>query len=255
MRRIMKHRCSAEHPVATRGRRSSTMRWGLAIVASSSVIFGMASVSGASPAAKQTVDVFRIDGEANDGTATLTRTNSGVSMRISTNVGGLMWDLPFSPPPAPDVGASWEVGDATTNWFVVFNNPGDCTPEPPPQNACGEDDVRAGIADFLDGEPYEGGPAGASVHYVTGHVAGSSSWRAAGSLREGDTSGWLFPSVPLDDAMTAEVHIIVHSHGQMTDIMPGDRGEALNTVYGGCAPDNGTNICGDAQAAIFAPPD
>jgi hypothetical protein len=253
MRHGMKHPYSTDHPVPARGRRSSKMRWGLAIVASSSMIFGMASVSGAAPPAKQTVDVFRIDGEANEGTATLTRTDSGVSMRISTTVGGLMWDLPFAPPVdpiSPDVGASWEVGDATTNWFVVFNNPGNCTPEPAPQNACSEDDVRAGIADFMDGEPYEGGPAGASVHFAAGHVAGSSTWRAAGSLREGDTSRWLFPSVPLDDAMTAEVHIIVHPHGQMTDIMPGERGKALNTVDGGC----GTNICGDAQAAIFAPP-
>jgi hypothetical protein len=236
----MKHRYSTDHPVPARGRRSSTMRWGLAIVASSSVIFGMASVSGAAPPAKQTTDVFRIDGEANDGTATLKRTNSGVSMRISTPVGGEMWDLPFAPPPAPSVGASWEVGDATTNWFVVFSDPAGCTAP------CGEDDVLAGIFDPAG----EGGPAKASVHFAAGHVAGSSTWRAAGSLREGDGSSMIFPSVPLLDAMTAEVHIIVHPHGQMTDLLPGERGEALNTVGGGCQ----TNICGDAQAAVFAPP-
>ena len=169
----------------------------------------MASVSGASPAVKQTADVFRFDeGDTEGGTATLTRTNSGVTMTISTTVGGEMWDLPFTAPPDDDpLDASWEVGDATTNWFVVFSNPDGCT------DPCGEDDVLAAIADIGDEDDDLGGPADASVHYAAGHVAGSTSWHAAGSLREGDASGMIFPSVPLLDAMTAEVHIIVHPHG------------------------------------------
>jgi hypothetical protein len=235
MRHGMKHPYPTDHPVPARGRRSSKMRWGLAIVASSSMIFGMASVSGAAPPAKQTTNVFRVDGVANEGTATLKRSDSGVKMKISTPVGGEMWDLPFNPPPALSVDEFWEVGDATTNWFVVFNNPAGCTAP------CGEDDVVAGI-------PF-GGPAGVSVHFAAGHVAGSSTWRAAGSLREGDTSRMVF-GAPLIDAMTAEVHIIVKSHGQMTDLLPGERGLALNTIDGGCD----TNTCGDAQAAIFKAP-
>lgn len=210
------------------------MRLGLAVVASSSMLLAMASVSGAAPAVHQTVEVIRIDGEANDGSATLTRTNSGVSMTMSTTVGGQMFVLPLGTP----LDVDWEVGDATTNWFVVFNNPGACT-EP-----CGEDDVIAGLPPIADG-----GPAGVSIHYAAGHVAGSSSWHSAGSLREGDTSGILF-GLPLQDAMTAEVHVIARSHGQMTTLLPGERGEALNSVDGGCM----TNTCGDAQAAIFNPP-
>lgn len=232
----MTHPDSVDLPVAARRRPLSKMRWGLAIVASTSMIFGMASVSGAAPAVHQTVDVIRIDGQANEGSATLTRTNSGISMKMSSTVGGGMFDLPFNPPPAPSVG-DWEVGDATTNWFVVFSNPDGCT------DPCGEDDVIAGLP------PFNGGPAQVSIHYAAGHVAGSPAWHSAGSLREGDTSGMLF-GVPLQDAMTAEVHIITRSHGQMTTLLPGERGYALNSVDGGCE----TNVCGDAQAAIFAPP-
>jgi hypothetical protein len=209
----------------------------LAIVASVSVMLAtMASVSGAAPAVRQTVDVVRVDGASNDGSATLTRTNSGVSMTMSTTVGGVKYDLPFSPPPDPGLGESWEVGDATTNWFVIFNDPDGCT------DPCGEDDVIAGIPD--------GGPAGVGIHYAAGHVAGSSSWHSAGSLREGDTSGMLF-GLPLIDATAAEVHIVARSHGPMATIPPGsERGLALNSLDGGCPP----NTCGDAQAAIFAPP-
>lgn len=80
-------------------------------------------------------------------------------------------------------------------------------------------------------------------------MAGASSWKAAGTLREGDDSGMLF-GVPLQDAMTAEIHVIARSHGPMASIPPKERGYALNSVDGGC----GANTCGDAQAAIFAPP-
>lgn len=228
----MRHPSSVDYPVTSRRRSSSRKRWGLAVVASTSLVLAMASVSGAAPAVRQTVDVVRIDTMPNEGSATLTRTNSGVSMRMSTTVGGQLFELPAG---VPIVDTFWEVGDATTNWFVVFNNPDGCT------DPCGEDDVEAGIPD--------GGPAKVSIHFAAGHVAGSSSWHSAGSLREGDTSGMLF-GVPLVDAMTAEVHVIARSHGQMTTILPGERGYALNSVDGGC----GTNTCGDAQAAIFAPP-
>ena len=156
-------------------------------------------------------------------------------MTMSTTVAGQLFILPDGIP----LEAYWEVGDASTNWFVVFNNPDQCT------DPCGEDDVIAGLPPVEDG-----GPAGVSIHYAAGHVAGSSSWHSAGSLREGDTSGMLF-GLPLQDAMTAEVHIVARSHGPMATIPPGsDRGYALNSVDGGCD----TNICGDAQAAIFPPP-
>ena len=220
------------------------VRQGLAVSAILAGLVGMATVSEAKPAVHQSVDVIRIDGQANEGTARLVRTNSSVSMSISTTVGGELFDLPFNGPPSPSLGVSWELGDATTNWFVVFSNPDGCT------DPCGEDDVIAGIMDInVNGQ---GGPAQASVHYAAGHVANGSSWHAGGSLREGDTSGMVFPSVPLQDAMTAEVHIIARSHGPVANLEPGELGDALNSLNGGCDDDN---VCGDAQAAIFTPPE
>lgn len=196
-------------------------------------LFG-ASAAAAAPAVQQTAQVNEIDGTTNVGTATLIRTNSSVTMRMDTTVGGELFELPVGIP----LGVDWQVGDATTNWFVVFNEPDGCT------DPCGEDDVIAALPPGV-GE----NPAKVGIHYAAGHVAGSSSWHSAGSLREGDTSGMLF-GYPLLDARTAEIHIINRSHGPMSTIPPGERGNALNSVDGGCD----SNTCGDAQAAIFLPP-
>ena len=73
-------------------------------------------------------------------------------------------------------------------------------------------------------------------------------WNAAGTLRVGDDSNLLVGDV-LMDALAAEVHIVARSHGSMSTIPPGERGNAINSVDGGCD----TNTCGDAQAAVFAP--
>ena len=222
-----------------RRRFASIGRLVIAIVAITTLLITVAPPSDAGGAVQQTVDVIRVDGVANEGSATLVRTNSGVHMRMATTVSGTMYDLPFDPPPNPGVGESWQVGDATTNWFVVFNNPDNCT-----DGVCGEDDVINGFPPALDG-----GPAGASVHFAAGHVANSGTWHSAGSLQVGDTSGMLF-GLPLQDAMTAEVHIVARSHGPASTLLPGELGYAINSIGGGCM----TNTCGDAQAAIFNPP-
>ncbi len=197
----------------------------------------LAVPASAAPAIHQTVDVNEFSGAlvAADG-ASLVRTDSGVNMRASTTVGGELFDL-FAGP----LGVDWEVGDATTNWFVVFNNPDACSAP-----GCGEDDVQD-AATGANNDP------GVGVHFATGHVAGSSRWRSAASLREGDLSGVLFGS-PLLDAMTAEVHIVVRSHGPAANLVPGGLAAAIGSFGGGCLPDDGPNICGDAQAAEFKPP-
>ena len=83
----------------------------------------LASPSAAGPPEKQTVDVTDFYGaQVTEDGASLVRTNSGVSMRFSTTVGGELFDL-FAGP----LNVNWEVGDATTNWFVVFNNPEACS--------------------------------------------------------------------------------------------------------------------------------
>ncbi len=193
----------------------------------------LAVPASAAPAIHQTVDVNEFSGAlATADGASLVRTDSGVNMRVSTTVGGELFDL-FAGP----LGVDWEVGDATTNWFVVFNDPGQCT-----DGVCGEDDVRA-AATGANNNPQVG------VHFATGHVAGSSRWRSAASLREGDVSGLVF-GLPLVDAMTAEIHIVIRSHGPAANLVPGELAGAIGSLNGGCA----INTCGDAQAAEFKPP-
>ena len=193
----------------------------------------LAAPAFAAPAIQQTVDVNYFTGAlATEDGASLVRTDSGVSMRVSTTVDGELFDL-FAGP----LGVDWEVGDATTNWFIVFNAPSECT-----DNACGEDDVRA-AATQVNNDPEVG------VHFATGHIAGSSLWRSAASLREGDESGLVF-GYPLVDAMTAEIHIIIESHGPAATLVPGELAAAIGSINGGCV----TNTCGDPQAAEFKPP-
>jgi hypothetical protein len=194
----------------------------------------LASPASAGPPEKQTVDVNEFSGDlvTEDG-ASLVRTNSGVSMRMSTTVGGQLFDL-FAGPLA---GTSWDVGDATTNWFVVFNNPDACSAP-----GCGEDDVQD-AATGVNNDP------GVGVHFATGHIAGSSNWRSAASLREGDESGMVF-GFALEDAMTAEIHVVVRSHGSAANLVPSELAGAIGSLGGGCD----INICGDAQAAEFKPP-
>ena len=208
-------------------------RLGVAALVLAVAMVGMTQTSLAAPAVHQTADTLFMNGDvpAPGGTSTLIRTANGVSMTISTPVGGELVDL-FAGP----LGVDWEVGDATTNWWVIFNEPGECT-----DAACDEDDVRA----FVGGndDPKIG------VHFATGHVAGSATWKASASLREGDTGGLLFGS-PLMDAEAAEVHIVVRSHGDPSNIPPGERDDAIRTFGGGC----GDNVCGDPQAAVFLAP-
>lgn len=227
---------SSRLSLPVRRRFLSTGRLVLAIVAMLALFVTIAPASEAGPPDRQSTNVIRIDGLDNDGTATLLRTDSGIHMTLTTTVGGEMFALPGEPPaPPPSVDEIWTVGDATTNWFVVFNYPDECT------YPCGEDDVvDAGL---------DGGLVGVSIHYAAGHVAGPGSWHSAGSLQVGDTSGMLFGR-PLQEPRTAEVHVIVRSHGPASTLLPGELGYALNSVEGGC----GTNTCGDAQAAIFNTP-
>jgi hypothetical protein len=209
------------------------MRRIITVLAVAMLAAALAAPASAASAIHQTVDVNEFNGDlATADGASLVRTDSGVNMRVSTTVGGQLFDL-FAGP----LGVDWEVGDATTNWFVVFNDPGQCT-----DGACGEDDVRA-AATGANNDPKVG------VHFATGHIAGSSLWRSAASLREGDLSGVFF-GYPLMDAMTAEVHIVIRSHGPAANLVPGELGGALGTIDVGC----NINVCGDAQAAEFKPP-
>ncbi len=173
----------------------------------------LASPADAQRPDEQRVNVTEFNGETVNGArASLARTETGVNMKISTKVGGQLYDL-FAGP----LGAAWEKGDATTAWFVVFNNPGECTPNPGETvPICGEDDVQdAAIAAQANQTPPA---AGVGVHFATGHVAESRRWKATASLPEGDETGMVFGSA-LVDSMTAEVHVVVRSHGSAADLV------------------------------------
>lgn len=206
----------------------------LAIIAI--VGLGTAGTALAAGSVHQTTDVFRFDNGADVGDAKLVRTNSGLSMTIKSSIEGDLFVFPNFVDPVGE----FMSGDATTNWFVVFNNPGNCS-----DGECGEDDI---IASAFFGDPND---VKVDVIFATGHVAGSQ-WTAGAHLNEGDVSGSIFPqpSWGLIDAMKAEIHIIVRSHGAAANLLPGEVAEAISSVAGGCA----TNACGDAQFAVFVAP-
>ncbi len=191
----------------------------------------------ASGAMHQTSNVFRFDDMADVGDAKLVRTNSGVSMSIKSSVEGELVDFGVL------LGEDFTPGDATTNWFIIFNNPGNCS-----DGICGEDDI---LDNLFGGDPNN---VMVDVIFATGHVAGSK-WRAAAHLNEGDTSGSLLPLFGLDpiglnNAMAAEIHLVVRSHGQAKNLTPDELADAISSVGGGCE----TNICGDPQFAVFPAP-
>ena len=123
---------------------------------------------------------------------------------------------------------------AYTVWWVVFNNPGDCS------STCGEDDIfdengelMVNVDDGTFGTP----GVNVSVVFATGHVVGKNGVGNFGAgLREGKTSGALF-GPGLVDAQGAEIHLIVRTHG-----------EPIRGMVG-C----GVNDCVDQQFTVFVP--
>lgn len=140
------------------------------------------------------------------GWSALVRNGSGVSMTLRTT--GLT------------------PGHAITVWWIVFNQPGNCT-----HGAFG---LRCGEADLFEA------PVQASVLYAAGHIIGGSGTGNYGAtLRTGDTGGSLF-GPGLVNPWTADVHLILHDHGA---VEPGSRSSAIHS-FGTCNPD-----CVDVQAS------
>jgi len=135
--------------------------------------------------------------------------------------------------------------EVDTLWWVVFNNPENCSH--------GTGGFRCGEGDL---PPFGGDPSvQASVMYADGRIIGSSgNAHYASYLRTGDTAGALF-GPGLLNPMTADVHLVVRSHGQL---IPTLVGEQLHTFGGGCnnpdiPPGTGTpghNTCIDLQFAV-----
>lgn len=170
-------------------------------------------------------DLSTVDGA----TAQLTRTESGIGFSLRTT--GL------------------EKGHVVTLWWVIFNNPEQCENAVP---AIGSD---CDLPDLFE-------PAvQASVMWAAGNLIGQSGRTTfGGHLSEGEVSTFhpAFVGSPgLLDAMGAEIHLVVHTHGPA---IPGMMQEMLTTFEAGCTPGsslgfgNGPNECADLQAAAFPAP-
>ncbi len=209
-------------------RTSRVQQLGVAVAVMSTALFG-AHVADAGGAAHQASGVYQFDDGSHVGHAALHRNGNGVTMNLWTTVGGELDDFGVLQ------GVDWERGDATTVWFIVFNDPDGCI------DGCGEDEVL----DFFFG----GDRAMVGALRAAGHVAGGSNFNASGRLNEGDDTELLF-GTPLIDAMTAEIHLVVRSHGPASNLSGAVLAEALHSVDGGCD----INTCGDSQFAVFTPP-
>ena len=170
----------------------------------------------------------------------LIRTDGGITGQVRTN--------------------SLTPGDAYTLWMVVFNFPEFCAAP----YACNDGDIgMPGVE--------------ADVLYLTGKVIGGSGMGGfAGHMAIGDTSGSIFnvadapfplpPAVGLLNPGGAEVHLVVHTHGQkLPEYMP----SMIQSFAGGCvdpgAPfsgvfiepewgEPGPNACESQQVAVHPSP-
>ena len=118
-------------------------------------------------------------------------------------------------------------GHTVTVWWVVFNDPANCTH--------GEAGLRCGPGDL---PPYGGNnSAVTSIVYAAGHVVGGSGTAAfAGHLSTADVAGALF-GPGLINPLGADIHLVAHDHGIL---VPQQRAEGIHN-FGPCNP------CADVQ--------
>lgn len=168
------------------------------------------------PAPRETrnMEVFGTGAPVAPGIATssLVRNDNGVAMTIHT------------------IGLPGDTAD--TVWWVVFNNPAACSH--------GMGGVRCGPGDLFVPSVM------ASVQFATGHFIGPNGVGDYGAyLRKGDSSGCASPALPcngLASARTADVHLVVRTHGAQ---IPGLVPDQIHSFNGGCPP----NTCKNLQAA------
>lgn len=167
-------------------------------------------------------DLSDVEGAA----AKLTRTNSGVSYSFRTT--GL------------------DKGHVVTMWWVIFNVPEECS------NPIPEIGAQCGLPDLSNPDVQS------SVMGGQGHIVGKSGRSThAAHLREGEITTYhpAFVGSPgLLDAMEAEIHLVLRTHGPM---IPGMISEMRSTFEAACTPassngfGDGPNECADLQAAAF----
>ncbi len=157
--------------------------------------------------------------EIEGGWSQLIRTEDGIAMELHT------YDL--------------EPGGAYTAWWVIFNNPGACS------EACGEDDIFIFDA---QGNLTPNPEADISILWAAGNVAGASGDATFSAyLAEGRPTGEVVVGQGLQDAVGAEVHLVVRSHGAAhLDKLY----QQLNSFEAPPALGGVCEICQDVQFAI-----
>lgn len=183
----------------------------------------MAPASAGGPADHQTGAVVDIETGEGVGVARLVRTDSGVSYNLRTT--GL------------------DKGHATSNWWVIFNNPDACATEP-----C---DLADLFVPAVDAAVMAGGG-----NAVGG--SGRSSYAAHLSVGQITREHPAFEGGPgLTNPRGAEIHLVVRSHGP---IIPGMNRAMFHSFEVGCTPEtsagfgDGPNECADLQVAVFLQP-
>lgn len=152
------------------------------------------------------------------GSATLQRTAAGIRLWVDTTM--------------------LVAGDAYTLWWVVFNNAAACDPA-----GCGAGDLGVAAVE-------------ASVLNATGRVASA----ADGSFHAFLPVGFMHTNTPnggvrqnlgtgLQNADSAEVHVIIRSHGPSTGNV-----EQVSAVNIDCVNAASPSGCYDAQSTAFLPP-
>jgi hypothetical protein len=150
--------------------------------------------------------------------STLDRTNDAVTMTINTS--------------------ELDGGAAYTVWWVIFNNPENCTHPIPGVSGCGEPDLLA-----FGGDP----SVNSSALWASGHVIGKNGvGNFAGHLKAGEAPGEVLFGPGLTNVEGAEIHLVVRSHGQL---IPGLVIEQIQTFVGGCS----VNACENHQFAVHQP--
>lgn len=122
-------------------------------------------------------------------------------------------------------------GTVATAWWAFFNQPKMCATSP-----CGVPDLNN-----PDAQP--------SLLLATGRVVGPDGTADFGAFRAvGDTTGAFF-GPGLVNAMKAEVHLVVRTHGPAIVDDPQTLQAQLSTFNGGCPP----NTCANLQVSIHQP--
>jgi hypothetical protein len=168
------------------------------------------------PATHCTTDVYDATTLDVTGTATLIRNDNKISMTFNAE--------------------NLTPGNAYTVWWVIWNKPENCAIP----YACD-------LGDFATTQLVE-----VDALFATGHVVGGNGvGHFAASRKESDITGstnYLFdePAFPLEDARTAEVHLLLRDHGPA---IPGQLNEQISSYLGSCD----IYACYEPMFAIFSP--